>query len=246
MPQSLLEQITQADEEKAMRGDGRIYSRPGSHFWWIAYYHNGKQKREPAMYCSGKKKGSKIEATEENREAAEKFLKHRLNEITAERYGGPAFIGPEQRRVTVSQLLDALEADCKLRGKDSPQWKSQMKQVRAEFGEWRAIDLRTEHVDNYIQQRLEEGVRPATVNRNTQLLGQAYKLANERKRLATAPLIRHLSEADNSRRGFFSETEFRAVASNLPPDLADFALFSYLVGVRARFGPCGGRMLRAM
>jgi integrase len=232
MPQSLLEQITQADKEEAVRGDGRIYSRPGSRFWWIAYYHNGAQKREPAVYFSGKKNGSKIEATEENREAAEKFLKHRLNEITAERYGGPAFIGPEHRRFTVSQLLDALEADCKLRHVHSPQWASQLKQVRTQFGDCRAIDLTTERVDKYIEQKLEAGARPATINRNTQLLAQAYKLAIERKRLATAPLIRHLSEAGNARHGFFSETEFRAVASNLPPDLADFALFGYLTGWR--------------
>ena len=215
-----------------MRGQGRIYSREGSRYWWVAYYHNGKQKREPALYCTGKKNGQKIEATEENREAAEKFLKHRLNEITAEKYGGPAFVGPQQRRITVSQLLDALEADCKLRGVDSPQWKSQLKQVRAHFGDWRAIDLTTEQVDHYIQGKLEEGVRPATVNRNTQLLAQAYKLAIERKHLATAPIVRHLSEAGNARKGFFSEVEFRTVASNLPSDLADFALFGYLTGWR--------------
>jgi integrase len=228
VPLPLLEQA----KEEEMRGEGRIYRREGSRYWWIAYYHNGKQKREPALYCRGKKNGQKIEAAEENREAAEKFLKDRINEITAEKYGGPAFVGPEQRRMTVSQLLDALEADCKLRGVDSPQWKSQLKQARAYFGDWRAVDLTTERVDRYIQEKLEDRVHPATVNRNTQMLAQAYKLAIERKHLATAPLIRHLSEAGNARKGFFSETEFRTVASNLPPELADFALFGYLTGWR--------------
>lgn len=187
-----------------MRGDGRIYKRSGSPFWWIAYYRYGKQKREPALYRTGKKNRQKIEATEENREAAEKFLKHRINEITTERYGGPSFVGPEQRRLTISQLIDALEADCKLRGVQSPQWASHIKQVRAQFGHWRAVDLTTEQVDNYIQERLEADIRPATINRNTQLLAQAYKLAIERKHLATAPLIRRLSEAGNARQGFFS------------------------------------------
>src|SRR5215475_6003987 len=125
------------------RGEGRIYQREGSRFWWCGYYHNGKQKREPALYRDGKKHGTKIEATEENREAAEKFLKHRLNEITTERYSGPAFIGPERRRITVSRLIDALEADYKLRGVHSPQWASHIKQVRAQFGDCRAVDLTT-------------------------------------------------------------------------------------------------------
>jgi hypothetical protein len=196
------------------------------------YYYNGKQKREPTLYCGGKKNGRKIEALEENREAVEKFLKHRINEMTAERYGGPAFLGPERRRTTVAQLLDALESDCKLRGVQSSQWASHIKQVRRYFGDCRAVDLTTEHVDSYIQQRLEDVARPATVNRNTQLLAQAYKLAIERKQLTAAPLIRHLSESGNARQGFFSETEFRTVASNLPPDLADFALFGYLPGWR--------------
>jgi integrase len=215
-----------------MRGDGRIYTREGSRFFWVAYYHNGKQKREPALYCGGKKNGMRIEALEQNRNAAEKFLKHRIDEMTAERYGGPAFIGPERKRITVAQLLDALESDCKLRGVQSAQWASHIKQVREHFGDWRAVDLATEHVDSYIRQRLEEGARPATVNRNTQLLAQAYKLAIERKQLPTGPLIRHLSESGNARQGFFSETQFRALFSNLPSDVADFALFGYLTGWR--------------
>jgi hypothetical protein len=114
-------------------------------------------------------------------------------------------------------MIDALEADCKLRGVHSPQWESHIKQVRAEFGHIRAVNLTTEQVDNYIQGRLGEGVRPSTINRNTQLLAQAYKLTIERKHLATAPLIRHLSEAGNARQGFFSDPEFRNVASNLEP-----------------------------
>jgi integrase len=215
-----------------VRGEGRIYRREGSRFWWIAYYHQGKQTREPAQYLGGRRNGLKIEATEESREDAAKFLKHKINEVTAERYGGPSFVGPKQRRITIAQMIDALEADCKLRGVHSPQWASHIKQVRAEFGHWRAVDLTTEQVDMYIQERLENGVRPATINRNTQLLAQAYKLAIERKHLATAPLIRHLSEAGNARQGFFSDPEFRNVASNLEPDLADFALFGYLTGWR--------------
>ena len=75
-------------------------------------------------------------------------------------------------------------------------------------------------------------MRPATINRNTQLLSQSFKLAVERKHVATVPLIRHLSEAGNARQGFFSEMEFRSVASTLPSVLADFALFGYLTGWR--------------
>lgn len=218
--------------QMSKRGEGRVYSRAGSRFWWVAYYHNGKQKREPALFNTGKRKGSKIEATAENREAAEKFLKHRIGEMTAERYGGPAFVGPEQRRITVAQMIDALEADCRLRGVQSAPWESHIKQVREQFGEWRAVELNAEQIDSYIEQRLKEGIRPSTINRNTQLLSQAFKLAIQRKHLATAPYIRRLSEAGNARQGFFSDVEFRSVLNNLPQDIADFALFGYLTGWR--------------
>lgn len=214
------------------RGQGRIYTREGSRFWWVAYYHNGKQEREPALFVTGKNKGSKIEATNSNRESAEKFLKQRVGEITAERYGGPVFVGPEQRRITVGQMIDALASDCKLRGINSAPWASHIKQVRAQFGEWRAVELSAEHIDSYIEHRLADGVRPSTINRNTQLLAQAYKFAMQRKHINTAPYIRRLSEAGNARQGFFSEIEFRAVLSNLPQDIADFVHFGYLTGWR--------------
>jgi integrase len=53
-----------------------------------------------------------------------------------------------------------------------------------------------------------------------------------RKRLSTAPLIRHLSEGGNARQGFFTDTEFRSVVEGLPKYLRDFARFGYLTGWR--------------
>lgn len=51
--------------------------------------------------------------------------------------------------------------------------------------------------------RREAGAAAATINRSTQLLAQAFKLAIERQHLSTAPRIRHLSERRNARQGFF-------------------------------------------
>jgi integrase len=71
------------------------------------------------------------------------------------------------------------------------------------------------------------------VNRSTQLLSQAYKLAVHRGDLASAPYVMKLSEAGNARQGFFTEQEFRNVLDNLPSYLQDFILFCYLVGWRS-------------
>lgn len=207
-----------------MRGEGRIYKQKGSSLWWCAYYLRGKQYREST-------------GTADPKQAA-KFLKRRLQQVGADQIGAKQFIGPQQERIKVSELLDVLEADYKLRGKDSPQFRVHLKTVRDYFGNWRAIELTSEAVDRFISELLEGDVSerrpkaPATINRSTQLLAQAYKLAIERRRLSSAPVIRHLSERGNARQGFFGDTEFRMVVENLPDYLRDFARFGYMTGWR--------------
>ena len=201
-----------------MRGNGRIFKRNGSSRLWCAYYLRGKEFRESTGETDSNK--------------AEKFLKRRLKEVGADQIGAKAFVGPQQERVKIAELLDALEADYKLRGKDSMQARSNFKRVRLDFGLQRACSLTAEQVDRYVEQRLTEGAAPASINRITQVLGQAYTLAIERKHLSNAPKIRHLSEAGNVRQGFFSESEFRAVVENLPEYLKDFARFAYYTGMR--------------
>lgn len=206
-----------------MRGDGRIYLRKGSPFYWCAYYLHGKQYRESTGETDDQK--------------ARKFLNKKLKEVHADQIGARPFVGPQQQRITVSDLLDALGADYKLRGKETPQFKAHMKPVREHFGFYRAVDVTAEAIDAFIAGLLEgtaeeRGKAPATVNRSTQLLAQAYNLALERRRLSMAPHIRHLSESGNARQGFFADWEFRAVVDNLPAYLQDFARFGYVTGWR--------------
>jgi len=58
-------------------------------------------------------------------------------------------------------------------------------------------------IDQYIRQRLTSGARPATVNRETQLLAQAIRPFLEKHRLPVPP-IRKLPE-DNTREVSFRE-----------------------------------------
>jgi integrase len=89
-------------------------------------------------------------------------------------------------------------------------------------------------VDTYIQKRLNAGTPPATINRETQLLGQAYTLAMRSKppRVTAKPNIRRLSEKGNVRKEFFEPAEFEAVVNALPEYLQDVARFAYLTGWR--------------
>ena len=210
------------------RGNGRIFQRKGSTMWWCAYYLRGKEYRESTGQTEEKK--------------AQKFLDRKLKEVHADQIGAKHFVGPQQERTKISELLDALEADYKLRGKESPQFRAHLKPVRDYFGDWRAVEVTAEAVDRFISELLEgdpdspasekRPKAPATINRSTQLLAQAYKLALERRRLSNAPVIRHLSEGGNARQGFFSDAEFRALLDHLPEYLRDFTGFGYLTGWR--------------
>lgn len=200
------------------RGDGRVYARKGSANLWCAYFLRSKEYRESTGTSDP--------------QSAVKFLKRRLKEVGADQIGKATFLGPQQDRIKVSKLLDALEADYKLRDKDSPQFRSHLKHIRDYFGAWRAIEVSPEAVDKYIVWRQASGSAAATINRSTQLLAQAFRLAVDRRHLATAPQIRHLSEKGNARQGFFSDVEVHALMEHLPNYLRDFVQFGYLTGWR--------------
>jgi integrase len=195
-----------------------VFQRTGSTCWWIAYYHRGKEIRESS-------------GSDELREA-EKLLRHRLKEIGADQLGARPFIGPTPERMLMSELLDALETHYKLQRTLSPQVVSHLKPIREAFADRRAVNVTAERIDQYIEERIAGGKAPATVNRETQLLHQAFRLAVDRGRLVFMPKVRHLDESGNVRQGFFERDEFEAVVVNLPEHLRDYARFAYFSGWR--------------
>lgn len=201
-----------------MRGQGRIFQRKGSSAFWISYYHRGKEVRESAR--------------SDNRKDAEKLLKQRIKEIGADSLGARAFIGPQQERVTVDELLDALIEDYRIRGKATKKFESHLKPLRAVFSDLRAVDCNEGRIDRVVSAWLSEKKAPATINRELQILGQAFRLAVDRKRLSMAPKVRRLPNADRKRQGFFERAELEKVVKHLPPDLQDFTWFGFFTGWR--------------
>jgi integrase len=184
-----------------------------------------KPIREAARHV---RTGKKLPATEENWAQAEKFLKHRLGEITAEKHGGRAFLGPASEKIRVSELLDGLESFKREHGRANPQTLSAIRPIRAHFGEMRAAEVTADHVRRYSTALLKSGFSVATRNRRLQLLGQAYRLAIKEKRLTELPLITLLPETGNARQGFTTRPQLDRVLANLPEDLRDVVLFAFL------------------
>ncbi|MGA2264427.1 MAG: site-specific integrase [Acidobacteriota bacterium] len=219
------------------RGDGLIYQRPGTRFWWCAYMLHGEQQRE-----------STHEA-EENK--AKKYLRDRLKQVHADEIGARKFVGPIAEKVSVNQLLDDLEANYRIRDKFRPQVESRFKIIRASIGKLPAKSLTETEIDKWIQRlkhtcnrlnRIPEMDRPlhqcneqckilapATINHYTQLLGQALKYGL--RKIGEVPKVTKL-KVDNARQGFFEYGEFLDVLQFLPEDLRDYTHFDYLCGWR--------------
>jgi hypothetical protein len=68
-------------------------------------------------------------------------------------------------------------------------WFFTLKTVRAHFGEWKAVNVTSDAIDQFIEAQLEKEYKPATVNRSTQLLGQAFNLAVQKNKISAAPYI---------------------------------------------------------
>src|ERR1700687_1485117 len=205
-----------------MRGDGRVFMRGNAP--WIAYCYNGKEVRERAL-------DPKIGEPTFDLGVAKKFLKTRLDAVTTEQGGGPVFITPKVAKITIRELAAALEADYTLRKKLSPQNKSHLKQLKADFGHHRATALSTKQVNEYITKRRAEGYADATTNRVLQMLSQCYTLAIRNEQLSKAPYIPHLTE-DNTREDCLTEKQLATVIENLPADLHDLVRFAAACGRR--------------
>jgi len=130
------------------------------------------------------------------------------------------FLTQRDRKRTVHELMEGLRADFERRGKASPQNLSNIRRVQEDFGAWRALALDAKDVDEYIENRLASGSQPSSINRNTQLLKQAYTLAE-----LPAPKIPRLSEEGNTRRGFFSDSPGDRKAQKA--DLRPFVVSDY-------------------
>lgn len=209
----IVERISMGD-----RGRGSLVRFEGVRNWYVAYYVKGTEHRETTGTPDLKK--------------ARRFHRRRMDEVSADRQGLRKFIGPVAQRVQVDELLDDLEKDYKLRGiRSAHNVRSHAKPIRQYFGATRAVDVTAEMVDRFVEDRVAAGKAPATINRATQILGQAFRLARKRHKVVAIPDIRHLPER-NARQGFFERDQFDKVVGALPEHLQDVALFGYLTGWR--------------
>jgi integrase len=184
-----------------------------------------------SIYCARGKEHRESTGTPDLK-LARRFHRRKLDELAAARQGLKKFLAPLQQRVTVSELLDDWQADIALRGlKSARKLRYHSKPVRVHFGPMRAADVTAATVDRYVSGVLTAGKSNGTANRQTQILGAAFRLAVERGKVIAAPKFRKLRES-NIRRIFYTQDEAAAVLAAAPDYLQDALRFFHATGWR--------------
>src|SRR5262249_19434317 len=149
VPETDAVQVAEAPTRpRGKRGQGRLYRRPGTAYWWLAVADRGMMLRESTGETDKKKAREKLNA--------------KRDEVAAARGGYTTVVRPEQKSKTVKALLDALVQDFELRKVRSlKSVKSYIKSIEKAFGHWKAVELTEEAINRYIAGRVKAGHAPA-------------------------------------------------------------------------------------
>jgi len=182
------------------RGSGSIYKQKGSSVFWVKYYRNGKSFRESTRTS--------------NKQEAKDFLKRRLGEIATGN-----FYGPLADRITMTELADDFLRDYRINQRKSlddaeARWKLHLEPF---FGRMKASEVSSDLVARYVDSRLKEKARNATVNREMAALKRMFRLGLycTPPKVNRIPKIPRLAE-NNIRKGFLEDGQFEKLISNSP------------------------------
>ena len=203
-------------KRKGRHGEGTVYRRPGSPYWWVKFHVNSAP-----VYESTKTK---------DKTEAKRYLRRRLGEVATRE-----FVSLKAERLTIADLCQLVVENYEdNRYRSLPDLRRHIKHhLKPILGKVRANNFGTRHVKRYIVQRQRKGASPATVNRELNIVRRGYNLAyrHDPPLVARVPHIESLTE-NNVRRGFIEYDQYLALRSELPFHWALFLVLAYNVGVR--------------
>ncbi len=165
--------------------------------------------------------------------AARRILADRVREAANHRDGIKTFAPTAAAKLTVHDLCDALESDLRARGiKSLTATLLHLKWPRESLGGLKAQAVKAETVRRYVAQRKALGRANATINRETELLSAAFRLAVREEMLTRMPPFPPALPEDNARQGFFEADEIDRLVAVLPTPLADMTLLAFRTGWR--------------
>ncbi len=193
-----------------MAGTGRIYRR--GLIYYIAYRWQGREYRESARSAQ--------------RSAAERLLATRLRERRASGPGEPLTFDALAAWYLDDYTVRRLRTLTTARGR--------VANLRACFGDWRALAITTEAIRTYQRHRRAAGAAGATINRETSALSRMFQLAVRSGHVAQRPVFPDRLDEASPRQGFFEHGAYLAVRQALPPPYQDVLDFAYYSGWRKR------------
>ena len=192
---------------------GSIYRR--GHTYWIKYYRGGRPFRESTQ--SGK-------VTE-----AKRLLALREGQVVEGR-----FPGLRVEKVRIEELARDYLRDYEINGRASIRDARRYARIFTEtFGNMRVVELRSDHIDLYIDQRRKQGAANATINRELGGLRRMFNLGAKQQpsKVLHVPVIPRMCK-EHVRTGFFEHDEFLAMRGALPDHQKVPLTIGYWAGMR--------------
>ena len=203
-----------ATKRKGRHGEGTLYRRKGSPYWWAKFHVGGSP-----IYESTKTK---------DKTEAKRHLRRRLGEVATGQ-----FVSLKTERLTIADLCQFVVEDYENNGYRSlPDLRRNIRNhIEPILGKVRAAAFGTRHVKRYLATRQREGASSATINRELNVVRRGYSIAfrSDPPLLFRVPHIEKLTE-DNVRRGFVEYDQYLALRAELPFHWALFLVIAYNTG----------------
>jgi integrase len=192
---------------------GMIYQR--GNVWWIKYYRNGRYYRESTKTTK--------------KMVAQKLLERREGEIAQGKMPSILF-----EKVTFEELAEDFVRDYRINQKRSlTKAERSVNHLKRFFENYKATQIVTSRINEYVEIRLEEEAANATINRELAALKRMLNMGTKQTpplvdRVPHIPMLRE----NNVRKGFFEHEDFLKLRETLPEYLRDFITFGYKTGWR--------------
>lgn len=190
-------------------GTGRVFKRGAR--WWVAYYVDGRERREGC--------GPKVKTKAD----AQKFLRQRLQ---------AADLGMAASTATVNDLLDLFVADQRNRQRKAANRAEQrVRLIREALGEFRVSEVSSKRVAVFVENLRREKRQGSTINRYRAIWVRAFKLGSDAGLNVRAPHWPRMAE-NPPKRDYITDETFAKIVEKLAEPFRSVALAAYWTACR--------------